>query len=84
MTLYRVVDKITGFFIRDDFSFDEDVEVGLICNPAQGFYKPKYNFETLLWVEGATEIPQLQKVNQKPTIEERVQLLEEVVLGGKK
>ena len=75
----RIIDKQTNIFIRDDFTWDEN-EIGLDVEPAQGLYQPKWDGEK--WVEGATEIPQFQKVIQTPTIEERVQLLEEVVLGG--
>ena len=75
----RIINK-DGLFIRDDFTFDEETEIGLDVEPAQGLYQPKWDGEK--WVEGATEIPQFQKVIQTPTIEERVQLLEEVVLGG--
>ena len=77
MKLYRVIDK-QGYFIRDDFTFNEETEIGLDVEPAQGFYKPKYNFETLLWIEGATEIPPQQP--QEPTLEERVQALEQLEL----
>ena len=79
MKLYRVIDRYTGLFKRDDFTFDEENEIGLDVEASQGLYQPKWDGEK--WVEGATEIPQ-QKVIQTPTIEERVQLLEEVVLGG--
>ena len=80
MKLLRIIDK-QGYFIRDDFTWDEETEIGLEVEASQGLYLPKWNGEQ--WVEGATEIPQLQKVIQTPTIEERVKLLEKVVLGGK-
>ena len=78
MKLYRIIDKQTKLFIRDDFTFDEETEIGLDVEASQGLYKPKWDGEK--WVEGATEIP--TPTPQAPTIEERVQLLEEVVLGG--
>ena len=74
----RIIDKQTNIFIRDDFTFDEETEIGLDVEPAQGFYKPKYNFETLLWIEGATEIP--TPTPQPPTLEERLQALEQLEL----
>ena len=74
----RIIDKQTGLFIRDDFTFNEETEIGLEVEPAQGFYKPKYNFETLLWQEGATEIP--TPTPQEPTLEERLQALEQLEL----
>lgn len=55
MKLYRVTD-LKGNFLRDDFTFDEETEIGLEVAPAQGFYQPKWNGEA--WEEGATEIPE--------------------------
>ncbi len=39
-------------FLRDDFSFDEEIEIGLEVNPAHGLYQPKWENEK--WVEGLT------------------------------
>ena len=90
--LLRIIDKQTDFFIRDDFTFDEETEIGLDTEPAQGLYKPKWDGDK--WVEGATqeEIDELTKPQpQEPTeidlLQAQVQassdyvdLLEEVVV----
>ena len=73
--MLRIIDKQTNLFIRDDFTYDEDVEYGLNTEPAQGLYKPKWSGEITEdeegnitvgegeWVEGATqeEIDELTK-----------------------
>ena len=74
----RIIDKQTGLFIRDHFNFDEGTEIGLDVEASQGFYHPKWNFELETWIEGATEIPPQQL--QEPTLEERVQALEQLEL----
>ena len=51
--MLRIIDKQTNLFIRDDFTYDEDVEYGLNTEPAQGFYKPKWSGEITV-VEGTT------------------------------
>ena len=80
----RIIDKKTMLFLRDDTQWNDELEIALEVEPdnESALVHPKWDGEK--WVEGANEIPQVQKVNQTPTIEERVQLLEEVVLGGKK
>lgn len=84
--MFRVIDK-TGLFIRDDFTFDEETEIGLDVAPAQGFYHPKWDGEN--WVEGLTqaEIDAIKAQNvSTPTAEERLEAVEsallEMVLGG--
>ena len=73
--MLRIIDKQTKLFIRDDFTYDEDVEYGLNTEPAQGLFKPKWSGEITEdeegnitvgegeWVEGATqeEIDELTK-----------------------
>ena len=84
----RIIDKQTGLFIRDDFTFNSETEIGLEVEASQGFYHPKWNGET--WVEGATQeyIDNLkvQAEPQEPSFEERIQALEvmelERILGG--
>ena len=90
--LLRIINKQTNFFIRDDFTFDEETEIGLDTEPAQGLYKPKWDGDK--WVEGATqeEIDELTKPQpHEPTeidlLQAQVQassdyvdLLEEVVV----
>ncbi len=82
----RIIDKQTNLFLRDDFTFDEETEIGLEVEPSQGFYQPKWNGE--VWVEGATQeyIDSLQPAPQEPTLEERLEALEmmelERLFGG--
>ena len=69
----RIIDKETNLFIRDDFTFDEETEIGLEVEPAQGLYLPKWNGET--WEEGATQeyIDSLKaqvEIEVEPTIDE--------------
>ena len=72
--MYRIIDKETKLFIRDDFTFDEETEIGLDVKPTQGFYQPKWNGTE--WVEGLTqkEIDErkAQAEPQEPTLEEKV------------
>ena len=79
--LLRIVDKQTKLFIRDDFTFDEETEIGLDVAPSQGFYHPKWNGTE--WIEGLSEeeIAELTKpVPQEPTLEERLQMAEDTIL----
>ena len=76
MKLYRVIDRYTGLFKRDDFIFIEENEIGLDVEPAQGLYLPKWDGEK--WIEGATEIP--TPTPPEPTLEERLQALEQLEL----
>ena len=50
----RIINK-QGYFIRDDFTFDELTEIGLDVEASQGLYLPKWNFETLTWFESASQ-----------------------------
>ena len=50
----RIINK-QGIFIRDDFTFDEETEIGLDVEASQGLYQPKWNFELQIWVEGASQ-----------------------------
>ena len=72
----RIIEKKTNLFVRDDFTYDEDIEFGLDVEPAQGIHKPKWSGEITEdeegnitvgegeWVEGATqeEIDELIKI----------------------
>ena len=78
--MLRIIDKQTNLFIRDDFTFDEETEIGLDVTPAQGLYKPKWDGDK--WVEGATqeEIDELTKPQpHEPTVEERLEQTEELL-----
>ena len=70
-------------FLRDDFTFNEETEIGLDVNPAQGFYHPKWDGEK--WIEGLTEAEIMAIKNQpiqpqEPTLEERVAELQQVIV----
>ena len=86
--ILRIIDKETKRFLRDDFTFNPETEIGLEVKPAQGLYAPKWNGEA--WEEGVTQeyIDSLksQEVPQEPSLEERIQALEamelERILGG--
>ena len=78
--ILRIIDKQTNLFIRDDFTYDEETEIGLDVTPAQGLYIPKWDGDK--WVEGATqeEIDELTKPQpHEPTIEERLEQTEELL-----
>lgn len=92
--MLRIIDKETHLFIRDDFTYDEDLEYGLNIEPAQGLYKPKWSGEIAEheegnitvgegdWVEGATqeEIDELTKPHTyEPTVEERLEQTESLL-----
>jgi hypothetical protein len=71
--MLRIIDKKTGMFLRDDFTFDEETEIGLDVAPAQGFYHPKWDDKK--WVEGKTqaEIDAIKAdVPQESTPEQRI------------
>ena len=58
----RIIDKQTKLFIRDDFTFDEETEIGLDVTPAQGLYAPKW--DGTQWIETG-QAPELTP--QEPT-----------------
>ena len=83
----RIIDNQTKLFLRDDFTFDEETEIGLEVEPAQGLYAPKWNGEA--WEEGATQeyINNLKAQEEpiEPTETERIEALEMLmvdILGG--
>ena len=45
--MYRVIDKETKLFKRDDFTFDQETEIGLNVEPSQGLIQPKWHCETV-------------------------------------
>ncbi len=83
--MLRIIDKQTNLFIRDDFTYNPETEIGLDVQPSQGLYLPKWSGSE--WEEGATQeyVDSLQVVAE-PTLEERLQALEvmelERILGG--
>ena len=50
--ILRVIDKETKLFLRDDFTFDEETEIGLNVEPSQGLMWPKWEPESETWIEG--------------------------------
>ena len=81
----RIIDKQTNLFIRDDFEYNEEIEIGLDVEPAQGLYHPKWNGKA--WEEGATQeyIDSLKPQLSEPTEAERLEALEMLmvdILGG--
>jgi hypothetical protein len=78
--MLRIIDKETGMFLRDDFTFNEETEIGLDVAPAQGFYLPKWDGGK--WVEGltASEIEDIKTEAPKElTPEERIADMEEQI-----
>ena len=78
--ILRITD-LNGIFLRDDFTFDEETEIGLETEPAQGLYAPKWNGTE--WIEGLSdkEIAELTKpALQEPTLEERLQTAEDTIM----
>lgn len=48
--ILRIIDKDTKLFKRDDFTFDEAIELGLNVEPSQGLKStPKWNGKK--WIE---------------------------------
>ena len=72
--MLRIIDRQTKLFLRDDFDFDEETEIGLDVTPAQGLYRPRWDGTG--WVEdmtpGEIEALKAQAEPQEPTLEEQV------------
>jgi len=79
MKLQRIIDKNTGLFIRDDFTFDEETEIGLDVEASQWLFKPKWDFELNQWEESASQeyIDSLKPTEEVPQIEDRIVKLEQ-------
>ena len=77
-TMKRIVNK-QGLFIRDDFTFDEETEIGLDVEASQGLYLPKWNFELNLWEESATQeyIDSLKSTIEEVPLDVRVAKVEQ-------
>ena len=74
----RIIEKETKLFIRDDFDFDEETEIGLDVEPAQGFYLPRWNGTE--WVEGGVAPEPVEPEPQAPSEAERIEMLENMLL----
>jgi len=73
--LLRIIDKQTHLFLRDDFTFDEETEIGLDVTPVQGLYAPKW--DGTQWIEtGQAPEPTPQELTEK----ERLDNLENTIL----
>ena len=74
----RIINKQTGMFLRDDFTFDIETEIGLEVTPAQGFYHPKWDGEK--WIEGLMEAEILAIKNQSVEVatEQQITLEQQV------
>lgn len=79
--IYRITD-LNGIFLRDDFTYDPETEIGLNVEPAQELYAPKW--DGTQWIESATDIP--EPTPPEPTESERLQALEllllDLLMGG--
>lgn len=70
MNILRVIDK-NGMFLRDDFAYNKENEIGIDVAPAQGFYAPKWDGKQ--WVEGGAAP---EPITPQPTETERLAMLE--------
>ena len=79
--ILRIIDKETKLFLRDDFTFDEETEIGLDVEPSQGFYEPKW--DGTQWIETG-QAP--EPIPREPTELELLMLavaeLANIVTGG--
>ena len=79
--MLRIIDKQTNLFIRDDFTFDEETEIGLDVEPAQGLYAPKW--DGTQWVEaGKAPEPTPQEPTELELLMLAVAELATIVTGG--
>ena len=76
----RIIDKQTMLFLRDDTQWNEELEIALEVEPdnESAFVHPKWDGEK--WVEGSDVIPEPIEEIKLPTLEERLQALEQLEL----
>ena len=74
----RIIEKETKLFIRDDFDFDEETEIGLDVKPCAGFYLPRWNGTE--WVEGGQAPEPVEPEPQASSEAERIEMLENTLL----
>ena len=74
----RIIEKETKLFIRDDFNFNAETEIGLEVEPAQGFYRPRWNGAE--WVEGGQAPEPVEPEPQALSEVERIEMLENMLL----
>ena len=56
MKILRIIDKETKIFLRDDFTFDKETEIGLDVEPSQGLILPKWHEFEIAVDEDETEL----------------------------
>ena len=66
--MLRIIDNQTKLFLRDDFDFNPETEIGLEVEPSQGLYTPKWNGTE--WVEGGQAPEQTEPEPQARTMED--------------
>lgn len=76
--LYRVINRETGLFLRDDFNYDPNAEMGLVTDGAQGLYKPIWDFESNGWIEGLSQ-DEIDKAKNAPQEPSEIDLLKEQI-----
>lgn len=52
--ILRIIDKETNLFKRDDFTYDEEFEIGLDVVPSQGLLTTPM-WENIKWIESGIE-----------------------------
>lgn len=74
--ILRIVDK-EGYFIRDDFTFDENTEIGLEVEPSEGIHSPQWDFKKEEWIETARDYERMGFSSQKEMLEHLKQIKKE-------
>ena len=64
--IYRVINKLNGLFLRDDFMFDSETEYGLNVEPSQGLMNPQWQCEII----DDIEVCQWKEFDEDYTIQE--------------
>lgn len=64
--IYRVIDKLNGLFLRDDFTFDSETEYGLNVEPSQGLMNPQWQCEL--------EVCEWKEFDENYTIQEQEEI----------
>ena len=49
--ILRIIDKENKIFLRDDFTFDSETEIGLNVEPSQVLILPRWDEESESWIE---------------------------------
>lgn len=79
--ILRIIDKQTHLFLRDDFKFDEETEIGLDVEPSQGLYIPKW--DGTQWIAtGQAPEPTPQEPTEVELLMLAVAELADIVMGG--